>query len=87
MAVDFDLILAAATVPEADTPTPEAVARAILSQGKGHENYFLNNVLHGIRTASDEEIFTIIEKESPDWISADGYRDAIAILRAAREAA
>lgn len=87
VAVDFDLILATATVPEADTPTPEAVARAILSQAKGHENYFLNNVLHGIRTASDEEIFTIIEKESPDWISADEYRDAIAILRAAREAA
>jgi len=80
-AVDFDMILATATAPEATVPSPETVAKAILSQTRGHENYFLNNVLHGIRTASDEEIFAIIERGSPDWISAEQYRDAITRLR------
>ncbi|TBZ35724.1 hypothetical protein E0H47_24135 [Rhizobium leguminosarum bv. viciae] len=84
---DFDLVLATATVPEDVKPSPEAVARAMLCQANGHENYFLNNVLHGIRTVSDDEIFTIIERESPNWISADEYRDAIAILRTAPDAA
>ncbi|WP_434711565.1 hypothetical protein NMA58_18620 [Rhizobium sp. YTUHZ045] len=86
-AAELDLLLATATVPEKVPPSPEAIARAMLCQTGGHENYFLNNVLHGIRTASDDEIFTIIERRSPDWISADKYRDAIAILRAAPEAA
>ncbi|MDX1195814.1 hypothetical protein GOL94_00180 [Sinorhizobium medicae] len=80
-ALDFDLILATATVPEPVVPSPEAVAKAILSQNEGHENYFLNNVLHGIKTASDEDIFTAIYRESPDWISAEKYRDAIGLLR------
>ncbi|MGA1832457.1 hypothetical protein [Rhizobium wenxiniae] len=81
---DFDLVLATATVPENVKPSPEAVARAMLCQADGHENYFLNNVLNGIRTAADDEIFTIIERGSPNWISADENRDAIAILKAAR---
>ncbi|MFB9952717.1 hypothetical protein ACFFP0_28050 [Rhizobium puerariae] len=80
---DFDLVLATATVPEDVKPSPEAVARAMLCQANGHENYFMNNILNGIRTAADDEIFTIIERESPNWISADEYRDAIAILKAA----
>ncbi|NKM99772.1 hypothetical protein [Rhizobium leguminosarum] len=86
-AADFDVLLATATVPEDVKPSPQAVAKAMLRQANGHESYFLNNVLHGIRTASDDEIFTIIERESPDWISADDYRDAVAILRAAADAA
>ena len=81
---DFDLVLATATVPEDVKPNPEAVARAMLCQADGHENYFLNNVLNGIRTAADDEIFSIIERGSPDWISTDEYRDAIAILKAAQ---
>ncbi|MQW55240.1 hypothetical protein [Sinorhizobium meliloti] len=44
----------------------------MLGQTGGHENYFLSNVLHGISTASENEILTIIEQQSPDWISADG---------------
>ncbi|MBY3219313.1 hypothetical protein HFO21_33990 [Rhizobium laguerreae] len=80
-AADFDLILATATIPEEIAPTPEAVAKAMLSQTGGHENYFLNNVLHGIRTASDDEIFTVVERQSPNWISADRYQDAVALLR------
>lgn len=79
---DFDLVLATATVPEDVKPSPDAVARAMLCQANGDENYFLNNVLSGIRTAADDEIFAIIERESPNWISADEYRDAIAILKA-----
>lgn len=85
-AADFDLVLATATVPEDVKPSSEAVARAMLDQSDGHENYFLNNILHGIRTASDHEIFTIIEQQSPDWISADEYGDAIATLRRDRDA-
>lgn len=84
-AADFDLILATATLPEAIPPSPEAVAKAMLDQTGGHENYFLNNVLHSIRTASDDEIFAIIERQSPDWISADEYQDAIALLRSIPE--
>ncbi|NLS04836.1 hypothetical protein HGP14_15895 [Rhizobium sp. P32RR-XVIII] len=53
----------------------------MLGQTGGHENYFLNNVLHGIRTASDDEIFTVVERQSPNWISADRYQDAVALLR------
>lgn len=39
-----------------------------MGQAGGHENYFLNNVLNGIRTAAENEIFTIIEQQSLDWI-------------------
>lgn len=81
---DFDVVLATATVPENVKPSPDTVARAILCQDDGHENYFLNNVLNGITTAADDEIFTIIERESPNWISAEKYRDAIAILKPAQ---
>lgn len=37
--------------------------------------------LHAGTQASDEEIFAIIERGSPDWISAEQYRDAITRLR------
>lgn len=84
---EFDVILATATVPENQTPSPKTIAKAILGQTGGHESYFLNNVLHGIRTASDDEVFAEIERENPDWITADKYRDALAILRAGSDIA
>ncbi len=81
LAVDLDVILATATVPEKEVPAPSAIAGAILAQANGDENYFLNNVNHGIRTASDGAIWRFLEEASPGWLSDGKYSEAVEILR------
>ena len=56
-------------------------ADAWVSQLEGHENYFFNNVKHGIRTPDDLAIWRRIEDRSPRWINAEPYKEAIEILR------
>jgi hypothetical protein len=49
----------------------------------GHENYFFNNVQHGIRTPDDGDIWRRIEEKSPCWLEKKQrkYRKAVEILR------
>lgn len=79
---DFDVILATVTKPEAEPPTPRAVADAWISQNDEYERYFFNNVKHGIRTPDDLDIWRRIEERAPRWIKAESYREAIDTLRA-----
>jgi hypothetical protein len=81
IAVDFDVILATATVPDREVPTPRAIAEAILAQANGDENYFLNNVRLGIRTASDRAIWHFLEQANPGWLADPKYSEAVEILR------
>jgi hypothetical protein len=78
---DFDLILATATKPDAERPIAHAIADAWLARNTGDENYFFNNVRHGIRTPDDIAIWRRIEERSPRWISTEAYKPAIGILR------
>lgn len=78
---EFDVILATATKPEPEPPTPHAVANAWVDQCARHEKYFFNNVRHGIRTPEDADIWSRIEERSPPWINAEPYREAIETLR------
>jgi len=82
---DFDVILATATKPAVEPPTAHAVADAWVSQLGGHENYFFNNVKHGIRTLDDLAIWRRIEERSPRWINAETYKEAIKILQGEAE--
>lgn len=79
--VDLDVILAAVTKPDAKPPTAQAIADAWIDQCDGYERYFFNNVLHGIRTSDDSEIWCKIEERSPCWLKAEAYKEAIEILR------
>jgi len=78
---DFDLILATATNPDTARPTAREVADAWSDQC-GNEDYFFNNVLHGIRTPDDGKIWRRIEARSPSWLKKKEYQQTIAILRA-----
>lgn len=82
---DMDIILATATKPEATPPGADSVADAWLSQDGGYERYFLENVRHGIRTAHDLEVWRHIEVKGPGWLEAEGYREAVKILRGETE--
>jgi hypothetical protein len=83
---DFDVILATATVPDASRPTSDTLAGAWVSQQGGNENYFFNNVEHGIRTPDDIAIWRGIEALSPPWLKAAEYAEAMRILRSGARA-
>lgn len=78
---DIDVILATATKPDAEQPTAQAIADALISQCNRNECYFFNNVRCGIRTSDDSEIWRKIEECSPSWLKAEAYKEAIEILR------
>lgn len=78
---DVDIILATATKPNAAPPRAHMVADAWLSQNRGFERYFLENVRYGIRTADDLEIWGHVEARAPDWLGKEQYREAVEILR------
>jgi hypothetical protein len=78
--VDLDIILATVTKPEAQVPTAATIADAWIEKC-GYQEYFFNNVLHGIRTADDLVIWERIEKMKPDWLSHPKYEKAIEQLR------
>ena len=77
---NFDLILATATAPAATLPTAEMVADAWVERGS--EEYFLNNVKHGIRTAGDGEIWRRIKERDPAWLRNGAHTQAINLLNA-----
>jgi hypothetical protein len=78
----FDVIIATATKPGDTTPNPSTVASAWANQDKGREDYFLQNVLHGIRTADDLEIWRHLRKASPKWLKSPHHAAAMSILDA-----
>jgi hypothetical protein len=80
--VDFDVILATANKAEVPAPTARVVADAWVDQC-GYEEYFFNNVVHGIRTSDDHEIWLRIEEKAPCWLEKKEreYQQAIDILR------
>jgi hypothetical protein len=77
--VDLDVILATATRPDPTIPPPEDVADAWCVHG--HEEYFFENVRHGIRTPDDAHIWRRIEQARPRWLENDRYAEPVAILR------
>ncbi|MEX0916172.1 MAG: hypothetical protein WDZ60_09775, partial [Wenzhouxiangellaceae bacterium] len=77
----MDIILATATLPEAEPPTTQTLADAWLNQNGGYERYFFENVRHGIRTTHDLEIWRCIEAGEPSWLETDGYHEAVKVLR------
>lgn len=78
---DIDVILATATKATRPLPTPTRVADAWVDQHDGHENYFFENVRHGIWTPEDKSIWKRIEKRVPSWINDPAYANAIRTLR------
>ncbi len=85
--VDFDIILATATVPERERPLVDVIAKAWIGQSCGHERYFIENVRRGIRTNDDGAIWAQIESASPSWLAEDDYSEALVILRGERPSA
>jgi hypothetical protein len=79
---DIDVILATATLPETQMPSPGDVADAWIVQNGGHESYFFNNVKHGVRTAADGEIWKALKKSSRPWLRSPDYAAAIEVLEA-----
>lgn len=79
-AADFDLILATATKPAKMLPSAEEIADAWIERGS--EEYFLNNVKHGIRTAADGIIWKRIKEREPAWLRNQSYAEAIRLLNA-----
>ncbi|MFN0193822.1 MAG: hypothetical protein ACKVP5_17920 [Aestuariivirga sp.] len=79
---DFDIVLATATKPGVTKPSAQDVADAWADQC-GNEDYFFNNVLHGIRTPDDGIIWRRIEEKVPCWLEKKKreYQGAIEILR------
>ncbi len=70
---EADVILATANKPEGQ-PTAEQIADAWL--GAGHEEYFFNNVSHGIRTAEDGGIWKRLQRP---WLRR--YPEAVKTLQ------
>jgi hypothetical protein len=66
--VNFDVILATATLPEPARPTAEEIADAWADQSNGEEHYFIANVRSGIRTPEDQAIWRHLEDRNPSWL-------------------
>lgn len=79
---DFDVVLATANRPEDHVPGARVIADAWADQCS-YEDYFFNNILSGIRTSDDLEIWRRIEERSPSWLDQKSrdYQQAIDILR------
>jgi hypothetical protein len=80
--VDLDVLLAAATLPDEPRPTPAAIADAWVDQNQGYEEYFFENVRHGIRASEDLRIWRRIKERAPVWLSNSRWSEAIKILEA-----
>lgn len=78
---EVDIILSAVTKAEEPLPTVDKIAEKWINQDNGYESYFFKNVENDIRTAEDIDIWKIIEKHSPGWLSKTEYAEAISILR------
>lgn len=82
IALDFDVLLVTSNV-DTGFPSAEAVADAWIDQ-PGQEDYFFQNVRHGIRTPDDAEIWRRMENRNSDWVTrmAERFPEAVATLRA-----
>jgi hypothetical protein len=81
----FDLLLAVATEP---TPVGRRYAKATeiaesLVNVAGGAEYFRQNVLNGIRTQDDQEIWGALEASGAAWVRSDRYARLDACLRPA----
>jgi hypothetical protein len=76
--LDVDVLLATANKPSDRLATPFEIADAWIRHG--HEEYFLNNVRHGLLTPDDEAIWRRMWQQRPDWLGESQYRDTIETL-------
>ncbi|PIQ23925.1 hypothetical protein COW64_21615 [bacterium (Candidatus Blackallbacteria) CG18_big_fil_WC_8_21_14_2_50_49_26] len=76
--ISMDFILATATKSEEKIPKAVEIAKAWIENG--YEDYFFNNVKHGIRTYEDIRIWNKIKESNPDWLQKKEYSEAIEIL-------
>ena len=74
-----DVILATANEPAPAAHSLDEIADAWVD--RGHEDYFFQNVRHGIRTPQDGLIWRRIEQRNPDWLQNPQYADAVTILQ------
>ena len=79
-AATVDAVLATATKAEVPIPDPKSIAEAWTGQYNGHEQYFFQNVKHGIRTPDDHVIWLRIQEIRPDWLQRKEYAEAVSIL-------
>ncbi len=75
--LDTDIIFATVIKPENTLPDPSLVANAWVSQNDGYEEYFFKNIISGIRTPEDLDIWKIIKGNHPVWLKKDEYAEAI----------
>jgi hypothetical protein len=77
--LDADLLLATVNRPSDRLPTPGEMADAWVDHQ--HEDYFLENVRHGITTPDDEAIWRRLRRRGPEWLTKTEYREAVSTLR------
>jgi len=72
---DGDMLLATATSPSLESggryPSTQQIALAIVRSG--YSEYFCNNVLNGLATVEDRDIWRHIRAASPSWLNAAKY--------------
>lgn len=80
---DFDIILGTATMPlpADERPSAKEIAENWSRQDNGNERYFFENVLHGIRTQDDREIWMALNEQGPPWLASEAHKSAMAILK------
>jgi hypothetical protein len=81
-AAGMDVVLAAATKGDVPSPDPKSIAEGWTGQDDGNEQYFFQNVKHGIRTPDDLAIWRRIEEIQPGWLQREKYAGAVSILSA-----
>lgn len=77
--IDADLLMATVNRPSDQMPTPTQMADAWIDHQ--HEEYFLENVRHGITTADDEQVWRHLCERTPGWLTRQDYRQAVDTLR------
>jgi hypothetical protein len=79
---DCDILLATANAPtlndDGNYPMPAKIARKWIDAGQA--DYFRNNVMWGMRTAEDVEIWRHIRAADPAWAIGDEYNRLATIL-------
>ncbi|MGA7280512.1 MAG: hypothetical protein WBZ40_01890 [Acidimicrobiia bacterium] len=76
--VEFDVILATANKPVEGFVDSAVIAAAWCE--RGHESYFFNNVLNGIRTDQDASIWAEMKRRRGSSFGGGMYEDAIKVL-------
>jgi hypothetical protein len=85
--LDFDLLLATANVPDLDGgryASPTEIAKSLVNVAC-RADYFCCNVLSGIRTSEDAEIWHEVEQLSPAWLQDEKYEQLARVLEGRSE--